>query len=548
MSSVETSQQNRPARSRLPAHQCIADDIELVVPNVGQLFKKWAEEAPDKVFLIAPDVDDEVYTYAAFLQWVLAWETWYSEHGIHKGTRINLIIPNGSSFVATYFAALGQGITVVPINPNLAPKEMVYIINDSRSELVIFDEILTKKVKQARQVLARDLPFVGQSVVDRENQGQVKQRKETAAAVGLLDEAVVIYTSGTTGNPKGVVLNHLNLLSDAKALSEWFSFDQSTRALCILPLFHNNGQVVTLLAPLYAGGSTVITKGQTGLLPFWDLVKTHDVTWTSVMPSILSILLQFHRSTADSPLQGVICGGQVLKSSVQDKFEQTFGVPVFEGFGLTETTSFACFNNPRPEERVRGTVGRPLPINEMAILDPGGNELGSGAEGEICIRGYNVACEYLGLPEKNEQAFAGGWFHSGDFGYKDGQGYYHFLCRHDDLIITGGENIYPAEIENVLFMHPSVVDCAAIGVPHPLLGETICAFVQLEDDSITEKDLKEFCMGRIAFFKLPQEILIINKLTDLEEIPKGPTKKILYRELKQYYQERVAAGSGENGQ
>jgi len=540
MSSADTSNKIRPDKTKLLPHQRIEADLVLELPNVGLLFKSKAQKTPKKVFLIAPDVVDETYTYEAFLRWIRAWEAWFGNRGVRKGTRINLIIHNSSSFVAIYFAALGRGITVVPINPNLAPDEMVYIIKDSRSELILFEKSVSKKVEQVQMALAYGLPFIDDEVVGKEATREAVPEDTDSRQVGLLDEAVIIYTSGTTGNPKGVVLNHMNLLADAKAIAEWFNFNEETRALCVLPMFHNNGQVVTLLAPLYAGGSTIITKSQTGLWPFWDLVRAHKATWTSITPSILSILLQYRRSHEGSTLKGIICGGQVLKRTVQENFEKTFGVPVFEGYGLTETTSFACFNNNQAENRVAEVVGRSLPTNEMAILDPEGKEVGPGMEGEICIRGYNVACEYLGLPEKNHQAFANGWFHSGDYGFKDEQGYYHFLCRHDDLIIKGGENIYPAEIENVLFKHPSVLECAAIGVPHPLLGEDICVFVLLDDARITDKELKEFFSGRIAYFKQPQQILIVNRLDGINEIPKGPTKKILYRELKQYYHDHIA--------
>jgi acyl-CoA synthetase (AMP-forming)/AMP-acid ligase II/acyl carrier protein len=528
----------RPDRSRLAPHQMIKRDIALDVPNVGLLFKSRARRSPSRVYLIEPDVEDRVFTYEEFLRWVEVWEGWFQAHSVHRGTRINLIITNSAGFVAVYFAALSRGLTVVPINPNLAPAEMVYIIKDCGSELVLYEASLAKKVEQVQQTLGTDLLFVDHEVVGSTSSNQ-ERGDEGLPPARLEDEAVIIYTSGTTGNPKGVVLNHLNLLADAKAIAEWFQFNEDTRTLCILPMFHNNGQVVTLLAPLYVGGSTIMTKGQTALGPFWDIVKEHQATWTSVMPSILSILLQFRRSHEGSTLQGIICGGQVLKRSVQEAFEATHGVPVFEGFGLTETTSFACFNNAQPEKRVIGVVGRPLPINEMAILDIEGRPLGPGVEGEICVRGYNVACEYLGLPERNRQAFAHGWFHSGDYGYRDEEGYYHFLCRHDDLIIKGGENIYPAEIENLLLKHPSVVDCAAIGVPHPLLGEDICAFVLLQNESTTEKELREFCSGRIAYFKQPQKIVIVNRIEGMNQIPKGPTQKILYRILKEYYQDHL---------
>ena len=279
-----------------------------------------------------------------------------------------------------------------------------------------------------------------------------------------------------------MVLTHLNLLSDAMSISTWFKFNNETRCLCILPLFHNNGQITTLLAPLYAGGSTVIVKGKISLYAFWDLVNEFDATWTSVMASILSILLSLPNERKENSLSAILCGGQILTRSVQEQFESRFNVPIFEGYGLTETTSFSCINNFPAEKRITGSIGKSLSTNEIAILDEKNEAVGENIEGEICIRGYNVANGYLGDSKMN-QAFRNGWFHSGDYGKKDQEGNFYFHGRQDSLIIKGGENIYPAEIENILYSHPDVEECAVIGIPHKLLGEEVCSFIKIKNDS-----------------------------------------------------------------
>lgn len=226
----------------------------------------------------------------------------------------------------------------------------------------------------------------------------------------------------------------------------------------------------------------------------------------------------------------------MLNPNVRKEFEKRFKVPIFEGFGLTETTSFACFNYFPADQRKIDSVGLPLPINQMSIRDDEGNELGPNEEGEIWIKGYNVAREYLGLPEKNEAAFKDGWFHSGDFGHKDETNHFYFKTRKDFLIIKGGENIYPAELENVLYEHPAVAESAVVGIPDKLLGEEICAFVKLHDNmDAAEDELKKYCVGKIAQYKQAKKIIIIDHLEDMEEIPKGPTKKVLYRKLREYY-------------
>jgi acyl-CoA synthetase (AMP-forming)/AMP-acid ligase II len=526
-------------RNDLP-HQALSTAVDVGYPNVRALFEAKLGLDPDKTFLTCPGRNEESFTYRDFHASYELAARYLTGLGLAKGDRINIVFGNSSEFLILYFAGLALGITVVPINPDLAPQEMSYIISDSRSSAVFYQETLVQKLESARAEVAPGVRFVG---IGSFGESEAIQAHRTDAIevpypqIGLADEAIIIYTSGTSGKPKGVVLSNLNLLGDAKAISEWFQFSRDTRTLCILPLFHNNGQITTFLAPLYAGGSTVVVKGKASLMAFWGLVQQHGVSWTSIMPSILSILLNIRVERTDDTMRGILCGGQVLAASVQEQFEERFNVPIFEGYGLTETTSFSCINDFPQNKRKPGSIGRPLLVNEMAVLDEAGRPLGPGEEGEICIRGLNVACEYLGLPERNATAFAGGWFHSGDQGSMDADGYFYFRGRKDFLIIKGGENIYPAELENVFFKHPAVGECAVIGIPDKLLGEELCAFVKLRGGAaVTAEELQAFCKGKIAAYKQAKQLIIVDHLPDLDELPKGPTKKVLYRVLKEYYE------------
>lgn len=535
--------ENTVIKSLLPQHQLIQDDIDIPYGNAGELFTTKTKEDPGKIFLICPGKRKDTFTYNSFNEKYIVVAHYLTKLGLNKGDRFNLIFSNSPEFLLFYFAGLTLGITVVPINTDIAPEEMRYIIEDSHSKAVFYETVLNTKIEQiinkiSPKIILKDMQPIPDFEPLKQNDFDVKELP--IPEIKLVDEAVIIYTSGTTGNPKGVVLSHLNLLADAKAISEWFQFSTETRTLCILPLFHNNGQITTLLAPLYAGGSTVIVKGKASLMAFWGLVEEYRATWTSVMASILSILLSLPIERKDKTLQGILCGGQVLTRSVKDEFESRFNVPIFEGYGLTETTSFSCINDYPADKRKIGSIGKPLPTNEMTILDGNDKELGPNMEGEICIRGYNVAFEYLGLQEKNKESFTNGWFHSGDYGKKDEKGYFYFHGRKDSLIIKGGENIYPAELENVLYKHPAVAECAVIGILDKLLGEDICAFVKYNANSyVSEEELKEFCKGKIAAYKQAKRIVIIDELKDLDEIPKGPTKKILYRKLQEYYANKM---------
>jgi acyl-CoA synthetase (AMP-forming)/AMP-acid ligase II len=271
------------------------------------------------------------------------------------------------------------------------------------------------------------------------------------------------------------------------------------------------------------------------------LVDRYGATFTSVMPSILAALLSLPFEGKRGQLKGIICGGQLLPLSLMQKFEERFGVPIFEGFGSTEASSYSSFNRFPAERRQLGTVGVVLPICDMKVVDDGDNEVPDGTEGELCIRGPNCAIGYHKLPELNAQKFRKGWYHSGDYGLRDNKGNYYFRSRKDDLIIKGGEKIYPAEIENVLSKHPNVTESAVIGVDDAILGQEICAFANLKDpDASTEGELLKFCAQSLARFKQPKRIVVINRLGDMPELPKGPTKKILHRRLRDYYENRLA--------
>ena len=529
--------------NRLLHHQRPKNKTIIEYNNVHELFISKKDKNPDKIFTIFPGEKEDKFSYKSFEERYMQVANYLSNLDLEKGDRVNIIFSNSPDFLLFYFGGLCLGITMVPINSDLAHEEMAYIIKDCQSKAVFYEASLDFKIKYLESVISpRVLLKCINPLTDLEslNSDRIELDRTILQKVEIHDEAVIIYTSGTTGNPKGVVLSHLNLLADAKAISEWFQFKSETRTFCILPLFHNNAQITTLLSPLYAGGSTVIVKGKASLIAFWGLIAKYSITWTSVMASILSILLSLPLERKDNTLNGILCGGQVLTRSVQGNFEERFKVPIFEGYGLTETTSFSCINGFPATQRRLGTIGKPLPINDISIIDESGRHLGSDEEGEICIRGYNVANEYLGLSEKNKTSFQDGWFHSGDYGFKDNEGYFYFNGRKDSLIIKGGENIYPAELENVLYKNHKVEECAVIAIPDKLLGENICAFVKCKSTNTSEKELMAYCRGKIAPFKQAKRIIIINKLKDFNEIPKGPTKKVLYRKLRDYYTNNLA--------
>ena len=511
--------------------------VNLPYINFRDLLKKKTEKDPDREFLIFPE-SDRTFTYGEFHALSVAASEWINARTRERGTSC-ILFRNTPEFLAVFFGAVALGMTIVPINPDLAAAEIRFIIENSGGASVFYDPELQEKLAPLKAEM-RHVVFYSLSDVAELPKVDVAAVEARLPYVESTTAAAIIYTSGTTGYPKGVILSHMNFLVDGKAIAEWFQFDSRTRSLCILPLFHNNGLVVSLTSTMYAGGSIIMIDPKASLRSFWALVERYHATFTSVMPSILAAILALGFDGGPGTLRGIISGGQLLPRKLAQKFESRFGVPIFEGFGSTEATSYSCFQAYPAERRKPGSVGRAMPISEMMIVDDTDAEVPDGTEGEICIRGANVAIGYHNLPELQNARFRGSWYHSGDYGVRDKDGDYFFRSRKDDLIVKGGEKIYPAEIENVLSTHPNVTECAIIGVDDVILGQEICAFVSLKDPGASpEADLLNYCSRFLARFKQPKRIVIVNQIEDLAELPKGPTKKILYRVLRDYYERRL---------
>jgi acyl-CoA synthetase (AMP-forming)/AMP-acid ligase II/acyl carrier protein len=524
---------------------CVADKLAekrvssgFEYAHIAALFHARARAFSDRTFLVFPKEGVE-YDYGTCYALASAAARRLESAGLAKGDRLCVTFANSPEFLLYYFAAHLLGVVLVPINPALSASEIAFIIGNSGSRLALFDQSLEETLTRVGDLVTDcRIELAGASSVfgldSLANEAPVW--RDPVPNAGLDDIAVILYTSGTTGSPKGVALSHRNFLSDSLTLANWFGFANETRTLCVLPMFHNNGQVITLLSPLWVGGSTVILEPRSALMSFWKMIDRYRVQWTSVMPAFLSAFLEHGAVRSDKTLQGIVCGGQVLLDEVRNRFEQRYGVPVFEGYGLTETTSFASMNRYPAEHRQPGSIGAALPFNEMKIVDEDGREAANGEVGEVLIKGDNVARHYHALPEVTQERFHDGWLRSGDYGYRDASGHFYFATRLDDLIIKGGENIYPAELENILHRCDDVVECAAVGIPDQILGQEVCLFVKLREGSEfdAEKIRKHFST-RIARFKQPRYVVVLDERDGLVELPKGPTRKILRRRLREHF-------------
>lgn len=489
-----------------------------------------------RTFLTYYDDERQVrrsYTYGEFnalVQRVAAFL--HGRLGLVRGDRLATILSNHDITVLVYFAAWTLGLAVVPINAEEAPEKKRYILEHSDASAVLcwggtFEELnqLQGELPALRHVVALEDATEHGSFTIAEHAGlDGASQHVQSLPPHLQDEALIVYTSGTTGLPKGVVLTAENLLIDADAISHWHGFGLQDRLMCVLPIHHVNGIVVTLVTPFYCKGTAVLNrKFKTSL--FWRRLHEEQVTCVSVVPTLLEFLLEANEDLTSYQLQGFggfICGAGPLLKDTAARFEDRFGFPIRHGYGLSETTCYSCFlpNDLTPEEHRRWltayefpSIGVPLRHNLMTILDQSGIALPELTRGEICIKGGTVCAGYFKRPDANEAAFKWGWFRSGDEGFfvRDEQGrpFFFISGRLKELIIRGGVNISPLEIDEVLKGHPGVKFAMAVPFEHRFYGEEIAAYVVLAEGqaNLTPKMLEEFCRPRLPFWKRPKVIL-----------------------------------------
>ena len=494
--------------------------------NISELLSTRVEEQPDKHFLFSQS-DGRQFTYHEFAEAVNRTSALLSSKGIEKGDVVSLMLPNSVEYVIAYFACWQLGALAGPINSLLKAQELVYVISNSEAKaLLVNSEFLPIIAPLRKQLpsLEAVIPFDDEADATRDADVDALKVGETS----LDDPAIIIYTSGTTGKPKGCLLTHGNLLANARQISDWLGFGPDDRLLTMMPLFHMNAVSVTTMSALYAGCSSVVSQ-KFSASRFWQIISDYQITSFGSVATMLSMLLSTYpegvpEGLNTNQLRFAMCGSAPVPAETIRRFEETFHCLVIEGYGLSESTCRSTFNPPDKRRRA-GSCGLPIG-NEMRVVDDDDKEVPDGALGEIVLRGENILKGYYKNPEANATAFRGGWFHTGDIGYRDADGFYFIVDRKSDMIIRGGENIYPREIDEVLYQHPAISAAAVVGVPDELYGEEVAGFVVLREGSeASEDEVIEFCKGRLADYKCPKTIRFV------KDIPKGPTGKLLKREL-----------------
>ena len=468
------------------------------------------------------------------------------EAGLEPGDVVALQLPNVPQFLTAYFGALKAGMVVLPLNPLLMAPELEYHLGDSSARLLIGFEGMHAEASKACERLgtplylvsfgAAPLPDDARPVSELMGSGSGSGSGagfgdgSGAAEVlprGSEDTAVLIYTSGTTGKPKGAELTHFQLYMNCTIAGQLFGYRSNDVTLAVLPFFHVFGlSSVINVAVRYGGCLSIVPRFS--VADVLDIIERDRCTVIGGVPTMLHALAQQDITGRDlSALRVAVSGGASLPEDIMRTFEGKYGIEVLEGYGMSETASSCSFN--RPGDRRVLSIGKPMWGVTMRVGDTLDRPLPPGREnvGEILIRGHNVMKGYLGRPEATAEAMRGGWLHSGDLGYMDPDGFYFIVDRAKDLVIRGGYNVYPREIEEVLYAHPDIAEAAVIGKPDERLGEEVVAVVSLRPEcELSAEEVIAYCRERLAAYKYPREVRF------LAELPKGPSGKILKSALR----------------
>jgi long-chain acyl-CoA synthetase len=502
------------------------------VTNFAQQLSAAAAEGPDHP---AVKLDDLVLSYGLLDAGAARAAGLLKSKGVGEGDRVGMQLPNVPYFPIVYFGALRLGAVVVPMNPLLKDREVAYHLSDSGSKVMVgwhqFADGCQRGSEEAGAecVLAEPGEFE-KLLGDADPVDEVTDRADD-------DAAVIIYTSGTTGTPKGAMLTHGNLTAGAQVACDLVGAGPDWVTLVTLPLFHVFGMNSLM-------NTCVVARGLMTLVPRFDPGKVLEVierdraTTFGGVPTMYAALLNHpERDGFDvSCLDLCVSGGAPMPVEILRGFDEAFGAKVLEGYGLSETTGMGSFNTP-DRERKPGSIGVPVGGTEIRLVDSDDNDVPPGEPGELVMRGPFVMSGYWNRDDATREVMRDGWFHTGDIATVDEEGYYFIVDRKKDLIIRGGYNVYPRELEEVLYEHPAVREAAVLGVPHESLGEEVGAAVALKEGERVEPDeLREYMKQRVAAYKYPRVVWLV------DELPKGPTGKILKREIELPAAEKTGAG------
>jgi long-chain acyl-CoA synthetase len=489
--------------------------------NLAQILTDAANRYPDGT---AVKLDDVELTYAELDGACAHVAGLLRDHGFQRGDRIGIMLPNVPYFPVCYYGVLRAGGVVVPMNVLLKRREVAFYLQDSGAELLFAWDGFAQDAQGGADEAGAECVLVKAGEFER-LVGEADAEPELVETDDD-DTAVILYTSGTTGKPKGAELTNANLTRNSEVSRGLFGLGNDAVVLGALPLFHSFGQTCGMNATIGGGGTlTLIPRFDPGKA--LEIIQRDHVNVFQGVPTMYGAMLHLSgREEFDvSTLTVCASGGSAMPVELMRGFEDAFGCKVLEGYGLSESSPVASFNHP-DRERKPGSIGTPVEGVEMKIVDDDGQDVAQGEVGEIVIRGHNVMKGYWNRPEDTEETVRDGWLHTGDIGKTDEDGYFYVVDRKKELIIRGGYNVYPREIEEVLYEHPDVREAAVIGLPHDEYGEEVGAAVSLKEGASTSpEELRDYVKEQVAAYKYPRRVWLV------DDLPKGPTGKILKREI-----------------
>ncbi len=492
--------------------------------NLGSILQASAEARPDHP---AVKLNERAVSYAELDRAARGIATSLLHSGIQPGDAVAIMVPNLPEFTMSYYGILYAGCTVVPLNVLLSGPEVQYHLEDSGAKRLVAHSLFAEPAKAGAAAAGVDIVWADGDGDDSVSAYAGAAPVEALQQTSPTDTAVILYTSGTTGKPKGAELTHSNLLINCSlVVPKLVPIGSDDVALATLPLFHSFGQTCIQNASIAQGATFTLLPRFEPQLAF-DVMERDGVTLFAGVPTMYFGLLHHEGERAPdlSALQYCLAGGAPLPVEVMKAFESKFGVDILEGYGLSETSPVASFNVPH-KPRKPGSIGYPVWGVEMCIMNEKDEPLPDDEVGEICIRGHNVMKGYWRKPDATAETMRQGWFHSGDVGLRDADGSYFIVDRKKDMIIRGGFNVYPREVEEVLYAHDAIVEAAVLGVPHESHGEEVKAVVVSKDPSLDADAVIAYCKENLAAYKYPRIVEFS------ESLPKGPTGKILKRELR----------------
>jgi long-chain acyl-CoA synthetase len=491
--------------------------------NLAELLTTSTAREPDRPAL---RLDDLELTYAQLDEATARAAAILRGYGVNPGDRVGVMLPNVPQFAVCYYGVLRAGGVVVPMNVLLKGREVAFYLGDPEARVCFAWHGFADEAKAGAAEAGTELIVVEPGEFEA-LLGEVEPLTEVAER-DPDDTAVLLYTSGTTGKPKGAELTHSNLSRNAEVGLDLFSATDGDVILGALPLFHSFGQTCGLNCAVGAGAClSLIPRFDAGKA--LEIIERDGITVFEGVPTMYAAMLNHdERERFDvSTLRLCVSGGAAMPLEVMRGFEEAFGCVVIEGYGLSETSPIACFNHPE-HGRKPGSIGTPIDGVEMRVVNEGRNPVADGEVGEVAIRGHNIMKGYWRRPEATADAIdAEGWFYTGDMARIDEDGYFFIVDRKKDLIIRGGYNVYPREVEEVIYEHPAVREAAVIGIPHDELGEEVGAAIALRDGAeATAEQIREHVKSQVAAYKYPRHVWIV------DELPKGPTGKVLKREIR----------------